>query len=456
MILYRRSKTLNLILIFFMMPFLIFGEIENTQDLLPFNDIINLVLNSSPTVKNKILDLKIARIQTAKNWFSVTPQLSLGWNYSYFGDAIYLTDDNNNFILDTQGSQQLIRPSSSSVLSGTITQPLTGLVRSVALSFVNNITQHKFQTELDKSKVEAAFLTAEAYRHAQKTARVYEISKDRLVLVVKQREAAEIKYQLGRLSKSDVLLLDVSVNKAQVEMTKTKAKAQLALAQLLSSLNLPLDHEYCLDKIPSIDEINLDFSILDLTEARKQAWLNNLELKIAQLKIKKHGYLNNIPLLGILPEVNAFFKINHEFEKASLTSIPTNKIFGLTLNWNIWDGGGPIFSLRENQLELSKARNESVIVKRKIDLEVFEKRVDLIATRESFELYKTNLMKTEEAYRAVYERFRLGTVLVTELLEAESTLNSARVDLATALIDLDIKNLQLQKSLGDKRPVTLL
>ncbi|MEI6790426.1 MAG: TolC family protein, partial [Myxococcaceae bacterium] len=129
---------------------------------------------------------------------------------------------------------------------------------------------------------------------------------------------------------------------------------------------------------------------------------------------------------------------------------------GLNLTWNIWDGGARFLDIKGAFLMKSKAHLNLIETTRKAAIDLEQRKLDLEAAKESLELQKTTREQAEESYKSAFERFKYGAVSVTDLLQSELDLNNAKVSWIKAIIDLDIKNMLLQKANGQKRPESLL
>jgi outer membrane protein TolC len=443
-------------ILLFQLSFFCWADGEKKNFTLTIDEIVDRALQVSLNVDNAKVDKKIQTMQLAKTMLQLSPKVSAAWAYNHFDSAIPFLNEQGVQEVDRDGQLQFIRPLNTSTGSITIIQPLTGFMAGLAGALVDGIRQTKSRLVIENVKIDVSFFAAITYRQVQQAESIYLIAEDRVVLAEKQRKEAEVSFRVGRLSKSDVLRLDVLVSQAKVETARARAIFENTQAQFLDILEYQSNSVFRFEKISDGKHIEINISVPTLDEARADAYVGRFDLKMARLSQKELEGSSLLPLLSILPNVNAFMKVEHNFLPAGFFSMPSTKTMGLTLDWSLWDGGDRFLSRRILQLQSYKAKSLVAGVERGLSLEILRTRSDLLAAQDVLSLQKSMLLQSEEAYRGVSERFRLGALSVTELLQAENTLNTTRVDLAKAVIDLDIKNMLLQKAMGKTRPVSVL
>ncbi len=440
----------------FQIAFSSFAEEKKENFILSFDEVIERSLQMSLDVSNSKIDEKIKSTQQAKTFAQMSPKLSAAWNYSRYDSAIPFLNDQGVQETDKDGQPRFIRPLNSSSGSITILQPLTGFLAGLAGALIDGVRKAKSRLGTQEIKMNVAFSAAMAYRQVQQAEAIYAIAEDRVALAEKQRKEAQISFRLGRLSKSDALRLEVLVGQAKVETANTKANFENMQAQLLNILDYQADRIFQFEKIPDAKHVDIVVAVPTLVEAKANAAVDRFDLKVARLNQKELEQSSLLPLLSILPNINAFVRFEHNFGQTGLFSLPKTQVMGLSLDWAIWDGGDRFLSRRILQLESYKVKNQVAALERQLSLNVLKARSDLVAAQDVLALQKAMFLQSEEAYRGMYERFRLGALSVTELLQAENTLNSTRVDLVKAVTDLDIKNMLLQKAMGKSRPISVL
>lgn len=443
-------------ILFFQVSFFCWAAGEKENFVLTLDEIIERVLEVSLDVDNAKLDKKTQSMQLAKTIAQVSPKVSAAWTYNHYDSAIPYLNESSVQEKGKDGELLFIRPLNTASGSVTILQPLTGLLAGLAGALIDGVRKSKSQLAIEEVKTNVSFSAAMAYRQVQQAEAIYLIAEDRVALAEKQSKQAEVSLRLGRLSKSDGLRLDVSVGQAKVGTANAKAVFENMQAQFLNILDYQSDRVFQFEKIPAAKYVDIKITVPTLDEARVGAQEQRFDLKTARLYQKELEASSLLPLLSVLPNINAFMRFEHNFLQAGFLSVPTTKVMGLSLDWSIWDGGDRFLSRRILQLQAYKAKNQVAALVRGVSLEILKTRSDLLAAQDVFALQKTILRQSEEAYRGVSERFRLGALSVTELLQAENTLNSTRVDLVKAVIDLDIKNMLLQKAMGRTRPVSVL
>jgi outer membrane protein TolC len=128
------------------------------------------------------------------------------------------------------------------------------------------------------------------------------------------------------------------------------------------------------------------------------------------------------------------------------------RTYGITATWEIWNNGASVFAVRQAAEESQRAEAASQLAEQGVRLDVFQTVANLRAAQESLTLAETAVKQAEEAYRIEQVRFRSGARSATDVILAESSQAGARGRLVTAVTDLIVWNLRLQKALGASRP----
>jgi outer membrane protein TolC len=77
---------------------------------------------------------------------------------------------------------------------------------------------------------------------------------------------------------------------------------------------------------------------------------------------------------------------------------------------------------------------------------------DYEAARQAMESALTGIRAAEESYRVRREQFRAGAAVATDVIDAESELRRARLELVNAAIDVRIARARLDRAVGRGQP----
>jgi outer membrane protein len=99
---------------------------------------------------------------------------------------------------------------------------------------------------------------------------------------------------------------------------------------------------------------------------------------------------------------------------------------GLTLQWNLWDGGRTRGMVREKKLELEKASDALVDLNRLTDLEATQAHLDMIAAAESIAGTEKGIDLAESTMKLARSRYEQGLVTHLEYTASSLALSRAR------------------------------
>ena len=193
---------------------------------------------------------------------------------------------------------------------------------------------------------------------------------------------------------------------------------------------------------------------------------NNRDLRVASLTVERARALYRIQRAELLPTVNAVGSGSKERipEDLSITGRSyTTQAYSVDLGISSWeiDFFGRIRSLGQRALEeyfaTEEARRSAQIL---LVSEVANAYLTLAADREALQLARSTLGTQQDAYDLIRKRYEKGIATALDLRQAETQVDSARLDIAryTQLTALDENALNLLVGLpvpGDLLPEAL-
>lgn len=178
---------------------------------------------------------------------------------------------------------------------------------------------------------------------------------------------------------------------------------------------------------------------------------NNRDLKVAALNIDRYRALYQIQRNDLLPKVDATAAASYQRIPDGLSTTGKSMTveqysIGLGISSYELDFFGRVRSLKDQALEQYLA-TEHAQLSAKISLisQVAAAYLSIAAEREHLKLARETLANQMEAYKLVKSRFDAGVSTLLALNQSQSTLESARIDIArfTTLVDQDSNALAL-------------
>ena len=402
---------------------------------------IDKALLASRQIKISRIDATLAKTNNLQNIALMSPKVSLGWANAYYDSPIQF---------DLNGHNAVIRPQETSAGFLQIIQPISMLVGLIQKVRADYKTQKAAETGSELSQVEIAFAAAGSYRQLQQLKSFNQIAEERVQLGLRQEQEGKAIFEAGKISKSDLLRVQMALGNFKVGAANIKTQYDSSLLAFKDLLGYELTNEVELSKIP------LNPEIPTLEKEGSGGISPRLDIKIAQLTYEANKNNTWLSYASFLPNLSAFARVDKNFINPGAFSQAEFYSLGLNLSWDIWDGGSRFLNIRSASLMASKAHLNLLEVTRKASIDQEQKKLEFKTAWESLDLQKTSLEQAEQAYESASEKFKLGAISVTDLLQSELDLNNAKINWAKAITDLDIKHMLVQKANGQRRPESIL
>ena len=270
--------------------------------------------------------------------------------------------------------------------------------------------------------------------------------KENIVVSEERLKIAQKKFELGSVSKVDVLQAKLDMNElrsALIRQNTLLADAKEELNQLLiQNVEQEIDVN---DSIPLINQYKYE----DLKNA---ILANNSDLLFAQKNSEVSNYMLKEAKSAYFPKLN--FNANYIFSRAQnqagLTLLNQNlgMNLGFTASWTIFNGLNTVNNVKNLKLNLENSNFELENLKSLTQLsllKVFKKYQDDIAV---LKLEEENNKLAKENLTISLDRFRLGANTSIEIKMAQSTYQNSITRLSDARFNAKKSETQLLKLSG--------
>ncbi len=252
----------------------------------------------------------------------------------------------------------------------------------------------------------------------------------------------------GMLTQSDVLSAKVQVSNAQLMLLDAQNTLRLTAVALNNVLGVPLNTEYKITSVPQTG----DTTMQDINTLLKAALDNRSELQ--SLKLKEQAtdaavaaawgaYLPQISVVGdyyyqrpnqrIQPPVDAF---NGTWDAGIVISLP------------IWNWGQTESKVNEARAQREQAQLAEKQTADVVYLDVTQSFLNFKQAKDKIAVAQTAVNDAEESYRISDQKFKVGLVTNTDLMDAEIALLQAKLSYTQALTGLEIARVSLEKATG--------
>jgi outer membrane protein len=254
---------------------------------------------------------------------------------------------------------------------------------------------------------------------------------------------AESIYESGRSTAADVLSVRVHLAAMREQQIRASNDLAVARAALNDALGVRLDRAF---ELTTPLESRAPTPEASLEEYRRVAAENRPEIRQAELAQRLAHTQQQIAGSASRPEL--VFQGSIEADQRNFNKGGAYWFTGVTLRWNMWDGGET--RARQQQAHFAETRAEAL--RRSSDsaihLEVLKAYLNLKAATERVEVASAASAEAEEAHRIIQNRHQAGLTTVTELLRSETALAAARTRHLAAIYDQCVAAAALEHAAG--------
>jgi len=260
---------------------------------------------------------------------------------------------------------------------------------------------------------------------------------------------ANYQFEYGQNTKLNVLNAQVDVANDSINLLNTKQQLINTKRDLNGILVNDLDKNFEVDTVVTFLQKNqLDQYLSTSLENNVTVLQNESNLKISayDIKVSKSGYLPTIGLTGSYGwnenrnPPSAFFPGN--------VSDTYNLAAGLSLSWNLFDGGSTITRVKNAKIALDNQE----LIKNQVTQQVKRDIANALGTYENrlkvYEIQQQNVLTNQNNFERSRERFKLGQVTSIEFRQAQINLIQAQTNKALAKYDAKLAELQLLQLTG--------
>jgi TolC family type I secretion outer membrane protein len=389
-----------------------------------------------------VLDQALCRNpKTSELWASARYQAALvGAARAPFLPHLSATDQINKLQSKAENRQQ---HSASLTLSWLLFDFGT---RSAALENARQLLDAATST-LDAT-VQTVFLTAlQAYYGAQASRSALLAAKESEKAAQQSLTAAQTRYKAGTATLADQLQAQTAFSQAILNRVKAEGTLQSAYGMLANVMGVETPRTLQLDELPAVD---LDTTFERNVEALiKEARQQRPDLAAAEAQIYAAQANVNVARATRLPTVslNAGPAWQNIVTSGSSITTPTNSI-GLTLSLPIFSGFENAYRIRAAQAQVDIATAQRDALRLQVALDVWTEYQFLITANHSIKTTVDLLASADQSAHVARARYRAGVGTMLDVLNAQSTLASARVQRIQSTVDWHLSRVRLAKAIG--------
>lgn len=288
-----------------------------------------------------------------------------------------------------------------------------------------------------------------AYWSLFKANQIQKVTEEVVVDIQSHLTDVQNLFAQGLATKNDLLKVKVQLGEVQLNLIDAKNAVKLANLSLVNLIGLPISTHIETTEQPEKSVVKIE----DISPLLSRAYENRPELKSMNYRIKagesgvtaaKSDWWPQIYLVG-----NYYYSRPNQRIQPLVDQFNKTWDVGVALSVSLWNWGATVDRTDQAETQLEKAKDAYKIIRDGITLEVTQNYLNIKKSEEKMTVAGQNVTQAEENYRVTDDKFKNGLALNSDLLDAEVALLQAKTDYIQTIVDYELAQAQLNKSVGE-------
>jgi outer membrane protein TolC len=267
-----------------------------------------------------------------------------------------------------------------------------------------------------------------------------------LALLAKKLATLEERFRAGLASDFDISLIKVQMGGLEAQKLDFQNNVRKMVMAYNRIAGRPLESTFIPD-----GELKLEPVEADAKRLVEEATANRVEAK--QIHNQRRLVQTQMALARTANKPNVLASFNYEFRNGFLPSV--DKIKGnwsaaLSVSYPVFDGNRTAAQVAQSEVALRTVEEQAADLERGFDLEVSQTLADLKTLEQKIAIEKTKIAHAERALKIADERYLSGLISTTDLVEAQDSLDSARLNYLQLIYNHVLGRFNLFKAAGRK------
>ena len=264
-----------------------------------------------------------------------------------------------------------------------------------------------------------------------------------------QVTVAKARLASGVITQADLLRIEVAVANAEQQALEAHSQGATARAQLFAAIGLSPADAAELTLVPPearLAAVRAKGSSPSLAALMPLARDHRAELARQGHLILAADRQVGARTYALLPDIDlegAYIRTDGQ-----LFAPPNSAYLGIKASWAIWEWGASNLQRKAAAVQADAARRDQEMLARQIEAELSASLAQGDAARGAVGTAEKAVASAEEAYRVTDAALKAGTATTTDLLESQSALSQARLNLTRAQYELVLSDVALAHASG--------
>lgn len=303
------------------------------------------------------------------------------------------------------------------------------------------------KSEYDKDKLELIAMIKMQYWSLVKARQFSLVAKENVEILKVHLKDVQTMQKAGMAQLSDILKVQVQLTEAEYRLIEANNQVQLGMMALNNTLRLPLETQLETTDTPKESPLPMP-----VDEMVKTAFASRPDIKAAEFRVKAGETQVRVAESSWYPQVSAFAEYN--YNNPNMRIVPARSRFdntwaaGIQMTMDLWNWGLNSAQTRQAEAQLAQALDAGALTKEAIQIEVMQSYTLMKQAAEKIPVTEASIQQAEEQVRLVNAKFASGNAIMTDILDAETSLLLAKMNRVQAIIDLEIAKVKVEKSIG--------
>jgi len=307
------------------------------------------------------------------------------------------------------------------------------------------------ERNLNRTKVETTVMVTKAYYSALINKERIKTLDANIVRIKKLYDDTKALNTSGFVEKIDVDRLELTYNNLLTEKEKISRLVGMSETLLKFQMGYDLKQPITLTdelKAEQLQDIDLLAETKINYETRPEFSLLETQQKLNELELKRFRLQHLPSLFAYASYSRNAMRTEFDIFNSKTPWYPIGLI-GATLNVPIFNGGQKYYKIQQSKLNIQKTNNTITNVKMAIELETISSSITYKNAYASMLTQKKNTELARNIYETAKKKYEAGVGSNLEIIIAETSLKEAETNYLSAIYDLVVAKIDLDKALGN-------
>jgi len=438
------TKSNYTLLLIFLSLFIITNIISAQRKLsLTAEQAIETGIQNSKTLHSSLMKVKYAKAKHSESISSALPSITLTGAYRRLSSV-------DPFSINLFGTNYTISPSilDAYTTQATIFQPIFTGFRMLKNIDLTDQLSNAADEDYNKDKSELVYNIKESYWNLFKATELNKIMTETVDQVKAHLQDAKNLVSAGMMIQNDMLKIEVQLSDITLKQIDAENAVKLSMVALNSLIGIDLNTQI---EIASVMQY-VDSEYKDLDKLIEEAIDKRAEIKSADYRIKASEAGVTIAESSWYPQISLVG--DYYYSKPNSRIFPTRNQFdatwdaGVNVSINVWNWLTTAHQTEQAKTQLSQSVDSKGIIKDGITLEVTQNYLSFNQSKRRIDVSELGVKQADENMRNIEDKFKNGLATTTDVVDAETALNTAKVSYTNALVDYELAKAKLNKSLA--------